>query len=90
MTHHLPLDAVFLDPVDPHTDDEAVADTRQRRLILIAMCVSLIAVIASSSALNVAQQALAADIGACPRQDQVDQRQEGPCPAGCEGRHHGR
>ncbi|MBI4933419.1 MAG: MFS transporter [Actinobacteria bacterium] len=68
MTHHLPDDAVLLDPVDPHTDDEAVADARQRRLILITMCVSLIAVIASSSGLNVAQQALAADIGASQSQ----------------------
>ncbi|NMD23190.1 MAG: MFS transporter [Actinobacteria bacterium] len=61
---HEPVDVELLDPVDPHTDDEAVADARQRRLILITMCVSLIAVIASSSGLNVAQQALAADIGA--------------------------
>jgi len=68
MTHHQPDDAVLLDPVDPHTDDEAVADARQRRLILITMCVSLVAVIASSSGLNVAQQALAADIGASQSQ----------------------
>ena len=68
MTHHLPDDAVLLDPVDPHTDDEAVADARQQRLILITMCVSLVAVIASSSGLNVAQQALAADIGASQSQ----------------------
>jgi EmrB/QacA subfamily drug resistance transporter len=68
MTHHLPDDAVLLDPVDLHTDDEAVADARQRRLILITMCVSLVAVIASSSGLNVAQQALAADIGASQSQ----------------------
>lgn len=68
MTHHLPEDAVLLDPVDPHTDDEAVADARQRHLILITMCVSLIAVIASSSGLNVAQQALSADIGASQSQ----------------------
>ena len=68
VTHHLPDDAILLDPVDPHTDDEAVADARQRRLILITMCVSLIAVISSSSGLNVAQQALAADIGASQSQ----------------------
>jgi len=68
MTHHQPDDAVLLDPVDPHTDDEAVADARQRRLILITMCVSLVAVIASSSGLNVAQQALAVDIGASQSQ----------------------
>ena len=68
MTHHLPDDAALLDPIDPHTDDEAVADARQRRLILITMCVSLIAVIASSSGLNVAQQELADDIGASQSQ----------------------
>ncbi|HAP76478.1 MAG TPA: MFS transporter [Acidimicrobiaceae bacterium] len=41
-----------------------VADRRQRRLILIAMCVGLVAVIASMSGLNVAQQQLAADLDA--------------------------
>jgi len=43
---------------------EAMVDARQRRLILIAMCVALTAVIASVSGLNVAQQALAVDLGA--------------------------
>ena len=61
-------DAVLLDPTDPHTDDEAIDDPRQRRLILITMCVALIAVIASVSGLNVAQQALAADLGATQSQ----------------------
>jgi EmrB/QacA subfamily drug resistance transporter len=61
-------DAALLDPTDPHTDDEAIADARQRRLILITMCVALIAVIASVSGLNVAQQELAADLGATQSQ----------------------
>ena len=60
----VPADASLLEPSDPHTDDEAVGDPRQRRLILVTMCVALIAVIASVSGLNVAQQALAADLGA--------------------------
>jgi len=61
-------DAALLDPIDPHTDDEAVGDARQRRLILVTMCVALIAVIASVSGLNVAQQQLAADLGATQSQ----------------------
>jgi len=63
-----PHDVALLDPVDPHT----VANARQRRLILITMCVSLIAVIASSAGLNVAQQALAADISASQRPGGTD------------------
>ena len=65
---HLAPDAALLDPTDPHTDDEAIDDPRQRRLILITMCIALIAVIASVSGLNVAQQALAADLGASQSQ----------------------
>ncbi|MGD9792604.1 MAG: MFS transporter [Acidimicrobiia bacterium] len=65
---HEAADAALLDPIDPHTDDEAVDDARQRRLILITMCVALIAVIASVSGLNVAQQQLAADLGATQSQ----------------------
>ena len=41
-----------------------VADPRRRRLILIAMCTALVAVVASVSGLNVAQQSLALDLGA--------------------------
>jgi len=59
-----PDDVDVLEPTDPHSDDEAVADPRQRRLILITMCVALIGVVASVSGLNVAQQAIAADLGA--------------------------
>ncbi|MEO5901907.1 MAG: MFS transporter [Ilumatobacteraceae bacterium] len=48
--------------------EEAVADPRRRRMILIAMCVALIAVIASVSGLNVAQQQLSAELGATQSQ----------------------
>lgn len=41
-----------------------VLDARRRRNILIAMCAALMAVIASVSGLNVAQQSLAIDFGA--------------------------
>jgi EmrB/QacA subfamily drug resistance transporter len=41
-----------------------VTDTRRQRRILIAMCTALVAVIASVSGLNVAQQELALDLGA--------------------------
>ncbi len=44
--------------------DPVVADPRRQRLILIAMCTALVAVVASVSGLNVAQQQLAADLGA--------------------------
>ena len=40
----------------------------RRQMILIAMCTALIAVIASVSGLNVAQQQLAADLGATQSQ----------------------
>ena len=48
--------------------DVVVDSPRQRRLILAAMCVALVAVVASVSGLNVAQQALAEDIGATQSQ----------------------
>ncbi len=41
-----------------------VTDPRRQRLILIAMCTALVAVVASVSGLNVAQQGLAVDLGA--------------------------
>ena len=41
-----------------------VTDPRRQRMILIAMCTALIAVVASVSGLNVAQQDLAIDLGA--------------------------
>ena len=45
-------------------DAELVTDPRRQRQILIAMCAALIAVVASVSGLNVAQQDLALDLGA--------------------------
>ena len=47
-----------------HEDDEVVASTGRRRLVLAAMCVALVAVVSSVSGLNVAQQALAEGLGA--------------------------
>lgn len=61
-------DASLLHPSDPHTDDEAVGDARRRQRILITMCLALAGVIASVSDLNVAQQQLAADLGASQSQ----------------------
>lgn len=48
--------------------DVVIADARRRRLVLAAMCIALVAVISSVSGLNVAQQALAADLGATQNQ----------------------
>lgn len=48
--------------------DVVIADARRRRLVLAAMCVALVAVISSVSGLNVAQQALATDLGATQSQ----------------------
>ncbi len=54
-----------LPPTTPDaTGGGVVTDPRRQRLILIAMCTALIAVIASVSGLNVAQQELAVDLGA--------------------------
>jgi EmrB/QacA subfamily drug resistance transporter len=50
---------------DPET---VTTDARRQRNILIAMCTALIAVIASVSGLNVAQQDLAIDLGASQSQ----------------------
>ena len=47
-----------------NTIDEIITDPRRQRRILIAMCTALIAVVASVSGLNVAQQDLAIDLGA--------------------------
>ena len=49
-------------------DDVVIDDPGRRRLILAAMCVALVAVVASVSGLNVAQQALAEDLGASQSQ----------------------
>jgi EmrB/QacA subfamily drug resistance transporter len=45
-----------------------IPDARQRRFILIAMCTALVAVVASVSGLNVAQQQLATELGATQSQ----------------------
>ncbi len=47
---------------------ELVTDPKRQRLILIAMCSALVAVVASVSGLNVAQQDLAIDLGASQSQ----------------------
>ncbi len=52
----------------PHVHAELVTDPRRQRLILIAMCGALIAVVSSVSGLNVAQQDLAIDLGASQNQ----------------------
>lgn len=54
-THH---------PESAGPSDTPVLSTAQKRLILISMCTALIAVIASVSGLNVAQQDIAVDLGA--------------------------
>ncbi len=48
--------------------EDAVADPRRRTLILVAMCTALVAVVASVSGLNVAQQDLAVELGATQSQ----------------------
>src|SRR5690554_7583954 len=52
----------------PHLHAELVTDPRRQRQILIAMCAALVAVVASVSGLNVAQQDLAMDLGASQSQ----------------------
>ncbi len=58
-------------PTPPHAEhaelllpEDPVVDARKRRWILIAMCTALVAVVASVSGLNVAQQGIAMDLGA--------------------------
>jgi EmrB/QacA subfamily drug resistance transporter len=57
-----PPDAVPLDRTSDAT--HVVTDPRRQRRILISMCMALVAVVASVSGLNVAQQDLAIDLGA--------------------------
>lgn len=55
----------ILDTADStNSADTAVQDTRQRRSILVAVCIALMAVIASVSGLRVAQPELSASFGA--------------------------
>lgn len=65
MSPHTPTDAYPSDHRlgDPSIDRFVVHDPRKLRRILVAMITSLVAVIASMSGLNVAQQQLAADLG---------------------------
>jgi EmrB/QacA subfamily drug resistance transporter len=59
-------------PDHPHAElllpEDPVVDARKRRWILVAMCTALVAVVASVSGLNVAQQGLAHDLGASQSQ----------------------
>jgi EmrB/QacA subfamily drug resistance transporter len=48
--------------------DDAITDAGRRRWILISMCTALVAVVASVSGLNVAQQDLAVELGASQSQ----------------------
>ena len=54
--------------VDHIPAEDLITDPKRQRRILIAMIVSLVAVIASVSGLNVAQQDLALDLGASQSQ----------------------
>ncbi|MEU6569848.1 MFS transporter [Streptomyces parvulus] len=60
-THQPPQPIRAADDAAP---DDALPDARRRRVILIAVCVALMAVIASVSGLNVAQPDLAVEFGA--------------------------
>ncbi|MCB1001809.1 MAG: MFS transporter [Acidimicrobiales bacterium] len=66
MSPHQPTDAYPGDHRlgDPTLDEFVVHDPKQLRRILISMITALVAVIASVSGLNVAQQQLAVDLGA--------------------------
>ena len=50
--------------IEPDATSLVVTDRRRQRMILIAMCTALVAVVASVSGLNVAQQKLAVSLGA--------------------------
>lgn len=62
METNQPLQVSTADPGS--ATSEGAADARQRRTILVAVCIALMAVIASVSGLNVAQPDLAAAFGA--------------------------
>src|SRR6478752_5129605 len=55
-------------PAPPPEPSGGVLDAKRRRLVLIAMCTALVAVVASVSGLNVAQGQLAVDLGATQSQ----------------------
>jgi EmrB/QacA subfamily drug resistance transporter len=56
------------EPLHHRGEDVLVESPGRRRLVLAAMCVALVAVVASVSGLNVAQQALAEGLGATQSQ----------------------
>lgn len=62
MSTNQPPQVSAADPIG--ATSEGVPDTRQRRTILVAVCIALMAVIASVSGLNVAQPDLAVAFGA--------------------------
>ena len=62
-----PPDATPADASE-HADVEVETNAAQRRWILVATCLGLLAVMMSVSGLNVAQQSLAADLGASQSQ----------------------
>jgi EmrB/QacA subfamily drug resistance transporter len=73
VTHRPPAvpasyDPDVVPPAPAEARDEIVADPKRRMLILAAMCVALVGVVASISALNVAQQPLAVDLDASQSQ----------------------
>ncbi|HMG42625.1 MAG TPA: DHA2 family efflux MFS transporter permease subunit [Acidimicrobiales bacterium] len=51
-----------------HADASTITDPRRRRLVMAAVCAALVAVVAGVSGLNVAQQAIALDLGASQSQ----------------------
>ena len=61
-THPPPAGHVASHPADPA--DSTIHDARQRRTVLIAVCIALMAVIASVTGLNVAQPELAVEFDA--------------------------
>ncbi len=61
-THPPPAGHVASRPADPA--DSTIHDARQRRTVLIAVCIALMAVIASVTGLNVAQPELAVEFDA--------------------------
>lgn len=62
------LDVQPTAPPSAHEEDVIVQSAGQRRMVLAAMCTALVAVVASVSGLNVAQQALAESLSATQSQ----------------------
>ena len=68
MSHAIEGAAGTSGPALAQEPEDVVGDARRRKMILVAMCTALVAVIASVSGLNVAQQQLASDLGATQSQ----------------------